>query len=348
MTSEPELLERRSFREKVFERDENTCIVPWCEASADDAHHIIERKLWSDGGYYLSNGVSVCNPHHQAAEADLIPPHAFWRWLDVDPLTPSGHGTAITKWGEELDSPPWQEHRQFIKYQSSRHLPFSHSRDDDDTEFRGVGTFIDVPLVVTIKMDGGNASIVRDTENPVRARNAKYADHQSFDLLKQLYWENDLYSTLPPYLQVVGEWLYAKHAIHYGCDGCCSERNQGPELDAYFQVFGVFDARYNMWLSWPETEAWAEKLGFPTVPVVRQGDNPDAVLFEHETEFYETLVTDAERVVSNGHEGLVVRNTYPFHYGQFSHRLGKYVRENHVQPGATHWKHRPLKENETK
>lgn len=30
--------------------------------------HIIDRKLFSDGGYYLDNGASVCDEHHWAVE----------------------------------------------------------------------------------------------------------------------------------------------------------------------------------------------------------------------------------------------------------------------------------------
>src|SRR5271163_4187653 len=51
------LLTREEFKQKVFQRDNNLCIV--CQAPAVDAHHLIERKLFADSGYYLDNGVSV-------------------------------------------------------------------------------------------------------------------------------------------------------------------------------------------------------------------------------------------------------------------------------------------------
>lgn len=35
---------------------------------ATSAHHIIERKLFDDGGYYLDNGASVCDNHHWDCE----------------------------------------------------------------------------------------------------------------------------------------------------------------------------------------------------------------------------------------------------------------------------------------
>ena len=34
--------------------------------------HIIERKLFDDGGYYLNNAASVCEHHHIECEKTLI------------------------------------------------------------------------------------------------------------------------------------------------------------------------------------------------------------------------------------------------------------------------------------
>ena len=58
---EMSLLSRAEFRDSVFKRDKNKCV--FCDKAAIDAHHIIERKLWNDGGYYLNNGASVCEEH---------------------------------------------------------------------------------------------------------------------------------------------------------------------------------------------------------------------------------------------------------------------------------------------
>src|SRR3954471_24725759 len=64
------LLTRDAFREAVFARDKGKCLL--CPAPAADAHHIIERRLWPDGGYYLSNGASLCQTHHLAAEMTMV------------------------------------------------------------------------------------------------------------------------------------------------------------------------------------------------------------------------------------------------------------------------------------
>lgn len=64
------LLTREEFKKLVFARDKNKCI--FCDLPAVDAHHILDRKLWKDGGYYLSNGASVCEDHHWGCEKTTI------------------------------------------------------------------------------------------------------------------------------------------------------------------------------------------------------------------------------------------------------------------------------------
>ena len=64
------LMTRDEFRNAVFWRDRYTCVL--CDKPAVDAHHILERRLFSDGGYYLDNGASVCSEHHMLCEQTVI------------------------------------------------------------------------------------------------------------------------------------------------------------------------------------------------------------------------------------------------------------------------------------
>ena len=59
---------RKQFSRAVLKRDKNTCAVCGCHGSALDAHHIHNRNLLPNGGYALSNGISLCPPCHLAAE----------------------------------------------------------------------------------------------------------------------------------------------------------------------------------------------------------------------------------------------------------------------------------------
>jgi predicted restriction endonuclease len=65
-TTSSHLLSRDQFRELSLKRDNYTCI--FCSNRNAVVHHIIERKLFSDGGYYLDNSASVCDEHHWACE----------------------------------------------------------------------------------------------------------------------------------------------------------------------------------------------------------------------------------------------------------------------------------------
>ena len=58
---------RNLFREGVFERDSRKCRM--CGAKGDlDAHHITDRHEMPNGGYVLSNGISLCSDCHWKAE----------------------------------------------------------------------------------------------------------------------------------------------------------------------------------------------------------------------------------------------------------------------------------------
>lgn len=64
------LKSRIKFKEEVFKRDSYKCVN--CAEPAIDAHHILERKLFPDGGYYLDNGASLCADCHLKAEMTLL------------------------------------------------------------------------------------------------------------------------------------------------------------------------------------------------------------------------------------------------------------------------------------
>lgn len=353
---------RKKFRKNVFERDSHECIVPWCTNEPVDAHHILERSLWDTGGYIEDNGASVCGKHHSYAEENDIPPQAFWVWANIsNPPLPSDITTReINKWGDEFETPPWDDLRENIKYPSTRHLlplywhdattTAEERMENDDTGVESLDDFVGKPLVVTQKIDGGNCMLVSDMETPVRARNGSSPRETMRPLYREggLYWEQEVNQKLPERLQVFGEWVYAKHSIHYGCD--CEEPcdDIGPSLSkltgvaderAYFQIFGVYDTVFNFWFSWPKVEEVADELGFPTVPVIYAEDSEDNGTFSTEIEAKETLTEYARETIDNGGEGIVVRSKFPYHYGQFGRKVGKYVREGHVTTDE-HWSHR--------
>ena len=207
-----------------------------------------------------------------------------------------------------------------------------------------------------ILVSNSNCMLINDVDNPVRARRGSGPTDTMKPLYRDggLYWTHMVNQRLPDRLQVFGEWLYSKHSIHYGCECKPACEDIGPSLGeltdhnddaAYFQVFGVFDKRLDIWLDWNTTQRVANELGFPTVPVIHCEDHNDEATFETEHEARQTLLEYAHNVIDNGGEGIVVRSKFPFHYGQFGIRLGKYVRENHVDKDADHCQHTDTTEN---
>ncbi|PSQ45128.1 hypothetical protein BRD17_02225 [Halobacteriales archaeon SW_7_68_16] len=347
------------IRDELEESNDGQCIVPWCSGEAAASHAIVDRQIREGGDDHPANRVAVCDTHRRYAEQDAIPPQAFWLWAGIDdPPLPAGLDTSdVDRRGEPFGTPRKGAERRYIKYRSTRHLLPLYREDattaagrteHDDTELGTVEPFVGRPLVVTHKMDGSNCTLVGDPQQPVRARNGSEPIETMRPLYRPggMYWTQTVNQKLPDRLQVFGEWLWAKHAIHYGCD-CddpCSDR--GPPLTdlvdcdderAYFQVFGVFDTELNLWLSWPETVTVAETLGFPTVPVIDAEDDADPATFDTPREARRRLADYARDVIAEGGEGIVVRPKFPYHYGQFPRRIGKYVRENHVDD-ESHWR----------
>lgn len=79
------LLTREEFKKLVFARTNGKCCVLGCSCEAVDAHHIMDRKLWKDGGYYLSNGAALCSKHHLDAEQGKITPRQCFVYMGQNP-----------------------------------------------------------------------------------------------------------------------------------------------------------------------------------------------------------------------------------------------------------------------
>jgi hypothetical protein len=194
-----------------------------------------------------------------------------------------------------------------------------------DSGYSRVECLAGKPLIITVKMDGSNALLVKEG---VAARNAAVAAHRSFDMLKSIHAR--ICHLIPGHVQVFGEWLYAKHSIHY----------TGPlALTSLYQVFAVYDRNTQLWLGWRDVEEWAAKLGFETVPIL------EFVQDENSGKLAATLQKCGADIVARGQEGFVVRSVYPFYYGQFQDNIAKYVRPNHVTTDA-HWSKQPIRRNE--
>lgn len=330
------LLTRDQFREAVFSRDNYKCVV--CGAPAKDAHHIVERKLWSDGGYYLENGASLCSEHHLAAETTSLSCNDLRNKIGIKEFPLPEHLYSdgdYDKWGNQIlanglrlrgelfDDPSVQTILQpvlaLLKYARTFHLPWSPGTTDDDKILKSVDHFTGQEVVVTVKMDGENCNLYSDY---LHARSTEYEAHPSRTIIKVLHAQ--IAHDIPKGWRVCGENLQAKHSIHYN------------NLPAYFLVFSIWNSE-NKALSWDDTKEWSELLGLQTVPELYRGT------------WDEKKIRELFKPEFNGDpmEGYVVRVVRSFHYKEFRNCVAKYVREGHVTSDS-HWKFSELIPNKLK
>jgi len=189
------LLTRDKFRESVFERDDFHCVNclqyfgHWdTQAEIDkhiSAHHIIERRLWLDGGYYINNGVTLCDPCHLMAEStelsceeirekakikNLVLPEDFYRDFRYDKW-----GNILDHNGRNLPGPLFWDtsvkkimgDRQksfckYIKYPRTYHLPWSQPGRESDRYLQDIKSFEEQQVIITEKRDGENATLYDD------------------------------------------------------------------------------------------------------------------------------------------------------------------------------------------
>lgn len=326
------LLSREQFRTLVFQRDNNLCVL--CKAPAADAHHLLERRIWSDGGYYVDNGASVCSECHIRCESTevsveqlreaagikniVLPEHLYRdqrydKW--ANPILPDGRrlrgelsddlsvqkilGTTAIQWANR------------IKYPRTWHLPWSPGATKDDRLLKDTTCFEDFSVVITAKMDGENTTMYPDG---LHARSLEYSPHESRNLIKA-EWAR-ICGDIPEGFRICGENLYARHSVRY------------ENLTAYFQVFSIWDGL--TCLDWDSTLEWCALLGLTPVPTIYYGAWDEKMARGIKQE----LTLD---------EGYVVRKSDRFHYREFSQSVAKFVRPGHV--AGSHWKSRAIEQN---
>jgi len=341
-SSDPKLLTRDEFTRQVRERDKNRCVKCGAQEPELDAHHLMERKLWPDGGYYLDNGVSLCSDCHPLAEDTtsdpdelrklagianvLLPPHLagdtkYDKW--GNPILPSGMRLRGELFYEENVQKvlEWRirqgEFSEYVKYPRTPHVPWSpHCRNRDDLILTDCSHFEGKRVVVTVKMDGENTTMYRDH---IHARSMDSRHHPSRSWVKGLHAQ--IAHDIPEGWRVCGENCFAEHSIRY------------DNLSSYFLVFSIWDERNNC-LSYDEMLEYTELLGLHTVPLLYRG--------VWDEEKIRAISVDSHG--GDDMEGYVVRVAEQFPYGRFLTSMAKWVRASHVQTDA-HWMSKPVVKN---
>jgi len=334
----PKLLTRNEFRQKVFERDNFVCV--FCKNKALDAHHIIERKLWSDGGYYIDNGASVCEEHHLACERTdisveqvreackithiVIPLHFYndhkydkWGNLILENGTRLKGELFFDESVQKIISNHLSLFCEYVKYQRTNHVPWSEGIHNDDRVIDSMNSFTNKRVIVTQKFDGENTSLYK---NYTHARSIDSNNHPSRNWVKNFH--SSISQDIPEKWRICGENMYVKHSIGY------------ENLKSYFLGFSIWNEK-NICLPWDETIEYFQLLGITPVDVIYDGiydENLIRQLYNSKKDW-------------DSCEGYVIRTFEEFSYGEFKHKVAKFVRKGHVLT-TTHWMHgQPLVKN---
>jgi hypothetical protein len=217
-----------------------------------------------------------------------------------------------------------------MKYPHTPYFDFSPAVSEKDKNRKDV--YIDLqhllnkPLVFTIKMDGSNLGMTREK---IFARNGVDARHKSFDLAKVLH--NKIKENIPQDEIWFGEWLYAKHSIHY------------TDLESYFQLFAIYFIKDDYWTSVSWMKTLADRVGIKIVPLLTRNFMNGPQYGDIKT-LKQVIQQEGDKVIRKGHEGIVVRTKEGFYAKDLNKCIAKYVRANHVQTDE-HWKTQKIVRN---
>lgn len=328
---EPKLLTRDQFREGVFARDNHKCI--FCDLPAQDAHHILERRLFSNGGYFLENGASVCGKHHLDCERTILSVEEVRSAAKITKIVVPEHfydDHIYDKWG----NPVLEDGRRgkgelffdesvqkalkeggvldlftpYVKYPRTNHLPWSPGVNDDDRVMHDLSNFNGKRVIVSKKMDGENTSLYT-SHSHARSIDSRGGEDRAW--VKQ-FWSTIAHD-IPDDWRICGENLWAEHSIHY------------DDLKSYFYGFSIWN-ECNVCLSWDETLEYFSIFGIIHVPVIYDGIYDEKKIRALEKD----LQWDTD-------EGYVVRLADSFKYSEFKTSIAKFVRKGHVQT-SKHWR----------
>lgn len=343
MTNINKLLSREEFRTSVLDRDNNLCIV--CKEPAIDVHHIIDRKLFQNGGYYINNGVSLCEQHHIEAENTILSCTRIRELAEIKKIVLPSHlytsqnydkwGNPILLNGQRLKGDLFFEENvqkvlkegnalslftPYVKYPRTYHLPWSPGITKDDKMIESTKIFENKEVIVSVKLDGEQTSMYNDH---IHARSVDAPYNGEWRTWAKRVWST-ISHDIPDGWRICCENLQGKHSIQYS------------NLESFINLISVWNEK-NFCLSWGETEDWAKLFNLPTVPILYKGIWNESLIKSLNMKFFE----------KNECEGYVVRIAKEFYYSEFRNSCAKFVREDHVN-SSRHWKYKKIVFNSLK
>jgi RNA ligase len=229
----------------------------------------------------------------------------------------------------------------FTKYPRTPHLFGSRGTDDDKHlgQRESLDFIADASLIVEEKLDGTNVGIHFTSAGRMvlqcRGHEITTGMHAQYDLFKQ--WTMGKRPMLEGMLEdrfiLFGEWLYARHSVHY------------RRLPHYFFEFDIYDKQRQVFLDLASRLERLEGTGIVTVPVVHRGpataaDLPELIGPSQFDSVFENPLTGR---TDNLMEGIYLRTEAD---GCVTRRA-KLVRAEFVEKvkQSEHWQHQALVPN---
>jgi len=232
-------------------------------------------------------------------------------------------------------------HGDFVKYPRTPHLFGSNGTDDDKHlgEAESTRFIADESLIVEEKIDGTNVGIHFTTDGQMalqcRGHLVTEGMHPQYDLFKQ--WAVVKRAVLEERLGcdfiLFGEWMHARHTIHY------------RKLPHYFFEFDIYEKQSQAFLSLEKRKSLLEDAGIHTVPVIKTGSVKKGQLEEliGPSWFDSHFENPVTRRTDNLMEGLYLRTESN---GVVTGRA-KFVRMEFVEKikQSTHWQQQVMVPN---
>ena len=193
--------------------------------------------------------------------------------------------------------------------------PYSPSIGRDDGVHRDPRRFVDEPVVVTEKLDGGNTLL---HAGKVYGRSVSAPSNAKWMAMVK---KHHAWKVNEPDIYLYGEDIYGVHSITY---------DPVPEQETFY----AFALRHSdgAFASFTEVEAFARQRKIPVVPVLFRGRFQSVADIRAFFEYSHRRPS----VLGGAREGVVLRLARGFSEDEFSNNLCKSVRVGHVQTDD-HW-----------
>jgi len=232
------LLSRQQFNCLSLQRDNHKCL--FCDDTESlDIHHIIDRSLFPNGGYYLENASTLCPRHHLFAEKGVLSCDQIRKKAKIDCIClPEGYSILnnYDKWGNIMT--------ELIKYPRTKHLPGSSIQKGDSKKVVSFEEIKGKHIVIEEKIDGANTGIsfTPDCDLKLQCRGHYLegkGDWPEFDPFKSWAntWKDQLFDILSDRYIMYGEWMSGFHSIYYDL------------LPHWFMEFDIYDKENKIFLS---------------------------------------------------------------------------------------------------